>query len=55
MTIKNAKKEGIPVGMCGEAACNEKMISKLLEWGLDEFSVSSSCILKTRKIICQSE
>ncbi len=55
MTIKNAKKAGIPVGMCGEAACNEKMISKLLEWGLDEFSVSSSSILKTRKIICQSE
>lgn len=55
MTIKNAKKVGIPVGMCGEAACNEKMISKLLEWGLDEFSVSSSSILKTRKIICQSE
>lgn len=55
MTIKNAKKAGIPVGMCGEAACNEKMISKLLEWGLDEFSVSSLSILKTRKIICQSE
>lgn len=54
-TIKNAKKAGISVGMCGEAACDAKMISKLLEWGLDEFSVSSSSILKTRKIICQSE
>lgn len=53
--IKNAKKAGIPVGMCGEAAADAKMIPRLIEWGLDEFSVSSSAILKTRKIICEYE
>lgn len=53
--IKNAKKAGIPVGMCGEAAADADMIPRLIEWGLDEFSVSSSAILKTRKIICEYE
>ena len=53
--IKNAKKAGIPVGMCGEAAADANMIPRLIEWGLDEFSVSSSAILKTRKIICEYE
>lgn len=53
--IKNAKNAGIPVGMCGEAAANADMIPRLIEWGLDEFSVSSSAILKTRKIICEYE
>lgn len=53
--IKNAKKAGIPVGMCGEAAADANMIPRLIEWGLDEFSVSSSAILKTRKIICKYE
>lgn len=52
MTIKNAKKEGIMVGMCGEAASNENIIPKLIEWGLDEFSVTPSAILQTRKSIC---
>ena len=53
MTIKNAKKAGIPVGMCGEGAADERLIPKLLEWGLDEFSVSASSILRTRKIISE--
>ena len=53
--ITSAKKAGIPVGMCGEAAADRNMIPKLIEWGLDEFSVSSSAILKTRKAICACE
>lgn len=53
MTIKNAKKAGIKVGMCGEAAADVKLIPKLIEWGLDEFSVSSESILRTRKAICE--
>lgn len=53
--IESAKKAGIPVGMCGEAAADRNMIPKLIEWGLDEFSVSSSAILKTRKAICACE
>ena len=52
MTIKNAKAAGITVGMCGEAAAHADLIPKLVEWGLDEFSVSPSSILQTRKYIC---
>ncbi len=54
MTIKNAKQEGIEVGMCGEAAADTKLIPMLLEWGLDEFSVTPSSILRTRKTICEN-
>ncbi len=53
MTIKNAHSAGIMVGMCGEAAADERIIPKLTEWGLDEFSVSPSSILQTRRCICR--
>ena len=53
MTIRNAKAAGIPVGMCGEGAADERLIPDLLKWGLDEFSVTASSILKTRKLISQ--
>ena len=55
MTIKNAKAAGIMVGMCGEAAANPELIPKLVEWGLDEFSVTPSSILQTRKVICETD
>lgn len=54
-TIKNAKAAGIMVGMCGEAAADERLIPMLCEWGLDEFSVTPSSILQTRKYICECE
>ncbi len=53
MTIKNAKSAGIKVGMCGEAAADTDLIPFLINWGLDEFSVSPSSILQTRKAICE--
>ena len=53
MTIRNARKAGIPVGLCGEGAADPRLIPRLLEWGLDEFSVSASSILRTRKIISE--
>lgn len=53
ITIKNAKREGIQVGMCGEAAADTRLIPKLIEWGLDEFSVNPGSILQTRKAICE--
>lgn len=53
MTIQNGHREGIWVGMCGEAAGDEKLIPLLLGMGLDEFSMSSSSILKARWIIRQ--
>ncbi len=54
MTIANAKKAGIQVGMCGEAAADIRLIPNLVRWGLDEFSVSPGSILQTRKVICES-
>ena len=49
--IKSAKKENIMVGMCGEAAADELLIPLLLAYGLDEFSVSATSVLSTRKTI----
>ncbi|MCD7728258.1 MAG: phosphoenolpyruvate--protein phosphotransferase [Ruminococcus sp.] len=49
--IECAKKEGIVCGMCGEAAADPNLIPLLISFGLDEFSVSATSILKTRKII----
>ena len=46
--ISAAKRAGIPVGMCGEAAADPGLIPLLMCWGLDEFSVSSASVLATR-------
>ena len=51
--IRAAKEAKIPVGMCGEATADPALIPLLLEFGLDEMSVSASSILKTRKIVSQ--
>ncbi|MDR1313037.1 MAG: phosphoenolpyruvate--protein phosphotransferase [Deltaproteobacteria bacterium] len=42
---------GIPVGMCGELAGNEKAAAVLLGMGLDEFSMTASQIPDIRYII----
>lgn len=54
-SIKKIIEEGkdIMVGMCGEAAADPLLIPLLLAFGLDEFSVSATSVLKTRKIISQ--
>ena len=49
--IAAGHRAGIPVGMCGEAAADPKMIPLLLSFGLDEFSVTPAAILQTRKSI----
>lgn len=46
--IQAGNKAGIPVGMCGEAAADEKMIPLLIAFGLQEFSVNPVSVLKTR-------
>ena len=51
MTIKNGHKENIWVGMCGSVAGNQDLIPLFLAMGLDEFSVSPSELLKSRKLI----
>ena len=54
-SIKKIIEDGkdIMVGMCGEAAADPLLIPLLLAFGLDEFSVSATSVLKTRKVISQ--
>ncbi|MCI8409656.1 MAG: phosphoenolpyruvate--protein phosphotransferase [Lachnospiraceae bacterium] len=49
--ITCGKKEGIMVGMCGEAAADSRLIPLLLSYGLQEFSVSATSVLATRATI----
>ncbi len=49
--ISCAREQGIMVGMCGEAASDPMMIPLLLAFGLNEFSMSASAILRARKMV----
>ena len=49
--IGSANKEGIMAGMCGEAASDPLLVPVLLAFGLNEFSVSATAILATRKVM----
>lgn len=49
--ITCAREAGIMVGMCGEAASDPMMIPLLLAFGLNEFSMSASAVLQSRKLI----
>lgn len=49
--IECGRREGIMVGMCGEAASDPMLIPLLLAFGLNEFSMSASAILNARKLI----
>ncbi len=51
--IKSANEQGIPVGMCGEAAADPMLIPILISFGLTEFSVSPVSTLKVRKEIAK--
>ena len=51
--IACGREAGIMVGMCGEAASDPMMIPLLLAFGLNEFSMSASAILKARKMVTQ--
>ena len=53
-TIAAAHSNGIPCCVCGELASKPKAIPTLLEYGLDEFSMSASSILTAKKIIVSS-
>jgi len=52
--IDNGHKAGIMVGMCGEMAGDTNLIPVLLGFGLDEFSMSASSILRARKTVTNS-
>ena len=55
MTIDGAHKQGKWVGMCGEMAGDEAAIPTLVEYGLDEFSMSATSILNAKKIMLEQE
>jgi len=54
IVIDNGHKAGITVNMCGEMAGDTNLIPVLLGFGLDEFSMSASSILRARKTITNS-
>ena len=49
--ISEAKKAGITVGMCGEGAADPMLIPLLISFGLDEYSVTPTSVLATRREI----
>ena len=55
MTIDGAHSQGKWVGMCGEMAGDEAAIPTLVEYGLDEFSMSATSILTAKKIMLEQE
>lgn len=51
LTVKNAHKNNIPCGMCGEFARDPKVLDFLMKIHLDEISCTSAYILKVRSEI----
>ena len=51
LTVKNAHKAKIPVGICGELGADKKLTNLFINLGVDELSVSPSYILPLRKTI----
>lgn len=49
MTVENAHKEGIWVGICGELGADTELTEQFIRMGVDEFSVSPGKILPIRK------
>ncbi|HBT18666.1 MAG TPA: phosphoenolpyruvate--protein phosphotransferase [Clostridiaceae bacterium] len=55
MTIDGAHSQGKWCGMCGEMAGDETAIPTLVAYGLDEFSMSASSILRAKQMILEEE
>lgn len=53
MVIENGHKGGAWVGICGELGADLELTDKFIEMGIDELSVSPSCILPIRKKILE--
>ena len=54
MTISAAHNNGIPCCMCGELASDDRAIPILLEYGLDEFSVSPGLVAETKNFLLKT-
>lgn len=55
MTVENGHKHGCWVGICGELGADLTLTQTFLEMGIDELSVSPSCVLPVRKNIRETE
>ncbi|MDO5294033.1 MAG: phosphoenolpyruvate--protein phosphotransferase [bacterium] len=55
LVVKNAHKEGIWAGICGELGADTTLTKRFLEMGVDELSVSPSRILPVRKVIRETK
>lgn len=55
MVIENGHKGGAWVGICGELGADLELTDTFLEMGIDELSVSPSCILPIRRKIREHE
>ena len=51
---KAANENGIWAGICGELGADPKMQEKFIEMGFTELSMAAGSILKTRKLVCES-
>lgn len=51
MTVDSAHRNNIWVGVCGEVAGNEALIPLLVSMGVDEFSMNSNEVLRSRYVI----
>ena len=51
LTIQNAHKQGIWVGICGEAAADTSLTAQFVAMGVDELSVVPNQVLTLRKLI----
>lgn len=54
-TIDAAHRANKWCGMCGEVAGDERVIPTLVKYGLDEFSMSATSILRAKQIIMDTE
>ena len=48
MTVSNAHKHGVRVGICGEMAADTDFTKELLMMGIDELSVAPTKVLEVR-------
>jgi phosphotransferase system enzyme I (PtsI) len=55
MTVANAKKNGIFVGICGELASDESLLEYFIKIGVDEVSVLASKILPLKRVVLETD
>ena len=55
LTVANAHRAGIWVGVCGELAAEADFIEKFLNMGVDELSVAPSLVLHVREQIIETQ